>query len=166
MCKSSLQLLALYYTLAILVSRSGASSPLDPRARFDLCSANFLKQNNTDGAVDLYGNSVSSMDQAWGMRYATCYTRCGNGWQRAPWLSISAYLATWLIPWIALVGQLPFQTSSWINDCLSAGLMIGSPVCRRGGSHDRLSNSRHALPRPYLIEFAMGPQKMSPGGSR
>ena len=103
-------------------------SPLDPVGRFDLCKAGFLSQTNTTGAVDIHGNPVTSINDAQGMNYATCYSLCGNGWQRDPWLSISAYLATWLIPWIALVGQLPFQTRSWIHDCLSASLMIGTPI--------------------------------------
>jgi hypothetical protein len=104
------------------------ASPLGPIARFDLCKASFLNQTNTTGAVDLHGNPVSSIGDAQGMTYPICYKRCGDGWQRDPWLSISAYLATWLIPWIALVGQLPFQTRSWIHDCLSASLMIGTPI--------------------------------------
>ena len=115
------------FFLLLATSISG-TSPFDPTARFDLCKAHFLNQTNATGAVDINGNPVSSIDDAQGMNYATCYSLCGAGWQPDPWLSISAYLATWLLPWIALVGQLPFQTRSWKHDCLSACLMIGTPI--------------------------------------
>lgn len=120
--------ISLFVLFSLLSGTVLGGSPLDPHARFDLCKADFLNQTDPTGAVDIHGHPVASIDDAQGMNYATCYSRCGDGWQRDPWLSISAYLATWLIPWIALVGQLPFQTRSWIHDCLSASLMIGTPI--------------------------------------
>lgn len=127
--------------LAILLSLSGAS-PFDPSANFGQCKANFLNGGETSGAVDLYGNNVSSLHTAQGLRYPECYSLCGDGWQREPWLQVSAYLATWLFPWIALVGQLPFQTSWWFADCLSASLVVGSPILAMQSLLLTLSNSR------------------------
>lgn len=117
------------------------SSPLDSNARFDLCQAAFLNQTNTDGAVDINGDNVTSMADAQGMKSYKCYANCGNGWQPDPWLQVSSYIATWLFPWVALVGQLPFQTRSWTKDWLSAGLMIGSPILGMYSLLVTLSNS-------------------------
>ena len=120
--------LGIWLLLVVLARSAIGTSPLDPTAHFDTCKSTFLNQTNATGAVDINGNPVSSIADAQGMTDATCYSLCGNGWQPDPWLSISAYLATWLIPWIALVGQLPFQTRNWVDDCLSACLMIGTPI--------------------------------------
>jgi hypothetical protein len=126
--------------VVVLVVLSDAN-PLSPTARFDLCKPAFLNQTNTTGAVDIGGNNVTSMDQAQGMRYPECLEDCGNGWQPDPWLQVSSYLATWLFPWVALVGQLPFQTRSWKKDWLSASLMIGSPILGMYSLVITLSNS-------------------------
>ena len=118
-----LLILVFYFLLTL-----SAASPLDPVANFDQCKIDYFARNLTEGAVDLDGNNVTSLQLADGMRYPQCYSLCGNGWQPYTWLQISSYLATWLFPWLALVGQLPFQTGSWFQDCLSASLMVGSPV--------------------------------------
>jgi hypothetical protein len=135
-----LSLCLITFSFAILIAVSSAS-PLDPSAQFDVCKDNFLNQSNTTGAVDLYGNPVSSILDAQGMTYATCYALCGDGWQPDSWLTVSAYLATWLLPWIALVGQLPFQTRNWKHDCLSACLMTGTPILAMHSLILTLSNS-------------------------
>jgi hypothetical protein len=106
----------------------GIASPLDPTADLDQCKIDFLNLNTTVGAVDLYGHNVTSLQQIDGIRHSECDSLCGNGWQPYSWLQISSYLGTWLLPWIALVGQLPFQTKGQVHDCLSAILMVGSPI--------------------------------------
>ena len=124
----NLAALVLIFALIYSLISLSIASPLDPTADLDQCKIDFLNRNTTVGAVDRHGNNVTSLQQIDGIRYSECTSLCGNGWQPYSWLQISSYLGTWLFPWLALVGQLPFQTKGRIHDCLSAILMVGSPV--------------------------------------
>jgi hypothetical protein len=81
-----------------------------------------------DGAVDRYGNLVSTLDKIEGVRFPECEIMCGTGWQRENWDDIFNSLSGWLLPWLALTAQLPFQTRDKLRDLGSVFLVIGSPI--------------------------------------
>ena len=81
-----------------------------------------------EGVVDRDGNSVDSVSLMKGLQFAQCKAVCGTSVQQMEWKIFSSQLATWLLPWIALAAQLPFQTQSQPHDILSVLLVFGSPI--------------------------------------
>jgi hypothetical protein len=55
------------------------------------------------------GNSSIGPDPGVNITYAQCVATCGgNGIGDFDWMSFSQNFSTWLLPWIALIFQLPF----------------------------------------------------------
>ncbi|KAJ7136662.1 hypothetical protein C8R44DRAFT_868788 [Mycena epipterygia] len=63
----------------------------------------------------------------WGITAEACRTNCGNLTQSVEFSSSVVSITTWLLPWVALIAQLPFEASGWM-DLLSGFLCVGSPV--------------------------------------
>jgi hypothetical protein len=80
------------------------------------------------GTVDRYGNLVNTLDKIEGVRFPECEIMCGTGWQREKWDDIFNSLSGWLLPWLALTAQLPFQTRDKVRDLGSVFLVIGCPI--------------------------------------
>jgi hypothetical protein len=80
------------------------------------------------GTVDRDGNLVNTLDKIEGVRFPECEIMCGTGWQREQWDDIFNSLSGWLLPWLALTAQLPFQTRDKVRDLGSVFLVIGSPI--------------------------------------
>jgi hypothetical protein len=123
-------LVALFVTLLLSLRFSH-----DPEIDFPNCQAAI--QNGSaiadrlityDGTVDRYGNLVSTVDKIEGVRFPECEIMCGTGWQRENWDDIFNSLSGWLLPWLALTAQLPFQTRDKLRDLGSVFLVIGSPI--------------------------------------
>ncbi|KAJ7136667.1 hypothetical protein C8R44DRAFT_868792 [Mycena epipterygia] len=120
----------------------------------DSCAATFnctsegllnkLAQPIAASAACLANGSMSP--DVWGITAKVCQENCGTGilrqvrsphsshddgshsWSKSVEFSSSAItIATWLLPWVALIAQLPFEASGWM-DLLSGFLCVGSPV--------------------------------------
>jgi hypothetical protein len=117
------------------------------------CAARF--NCTSGGLVDIFGEAIScpanatiqSTPAVWGITYAACEASCGMDVlrqvrsresphgsplivvraQRIDFTTATIPLTTWLLPWIALVAQLPFEANGWMN-LLSACLCLGSPA--------------------------------------
>lgn len=50
--------------------------------------------------------------QAAGMSYTTCKEQCGRGPESFAWGTFAQQFSAWLLPWLALVSQLPFGAAS------------------------------------------------------
>ncbi|KAJ6495238.1 hypothetical protein C8R45DRAFT_1094898 [Mycena sanguinolenta] len=89
------------------------------------------------GLVNILGQAIScpanstiqSTPNIWGITYEACEAECGldKVVQSLSFASAAVPLTTWLLPWIALIAQLPFEAGGWM-DLLSAFLCVGSPV--------------------------------------
>ncbi|KAF7326124.1 hypothetical protein MKEN_00463900 [Mycena kentingensis (nom. inval.)] len=92
------------------------------------------------GLVDVNGNltscpadstnlTIAAHPEIWGITYTVCEQFCGMDKivQRVDFSGATLPLTTWLLPWIALTAQLPFETGGW-HDLLSACMCIGSPA--------------------------------------
>ncbi|KAF7349890.1 hypothetical protein MVEN_01289600 [Mycena venus] len=103
----------------------------------DACKAAFNCTSN--GLVDISGKvtsatcavngSIVADGRVWGITAQACYTNCGSDMlrQSIEFSPSAITIATWLLPWIALIAQLPFEANGWL-DLLSAGLCVGSPM--------------------------------------
>ncbi|KAJ7136661.1 hypothetical protein C8R44DRAFT_868787 [Mycena epipterygia] len=120
----------------------------------DSCAATF--NCTSEGLVNKLGETIiapaacltngSMSPEVWGITAKVCQENCGTGilrqvrsphsshddgshsWSKSVEFSPSAVtIATWLLPWVALIAQLPFEASGWM-DLLSGFLCVGSPV--------------------------------------
>jgi len=95
-------------------------SSLAMAANHTQCLEDF-KQNSTSsevGGVDFRGQPVSPAE-AVGLTYETCVARCGTGWETFDWKEFAQMFSAWLLPWLALLSQLPFGSSSYADDFVS-----------------------------------------------
>ncbi|KAF7341784.1 hypothetical protein MSAN_02033000 [Mycena sanguinolenta] len=99
------------------------------------CAARF--NCSSSGLVNFHGQATScpangtiqSAPYIWGITFAACQAECGTDRlvQSIDFSSAAVPLATWLLPWIGLIAQLPFEADGWM-DLLSACLCVGSPA--------------------------------------
>ncbi|KAG6817372.1 hypothetical protein H0H87_009559 [Tephrocybe sp. NHM501043] len=80
------------------------------------------------GGTDNRGHPISNISNATAMTYNLCVTACGSGSERFHWDTFSQQFGAWLLPWLALISQLPFGTHSLLQNLLSVLLTIGSPT--------------------------------------
>ncbi|KAF8206843.1 hypothetical protein K438DRAFT_1904917 [Mycena galopus ATCC 62051] len=62
------------------------------------------------------------------MSYALCVQTCGRGPHFRPWDVFSQSFSTWLLPFLALVSQLPFGANNRLDNFMSIMLNVGSPT--------------------------------------
>jgi hypothetical protein len=77
---------------------------------------------------DQNGNPTSNFSEAWGISYYSCKVLCAGGSKFIDWNVFSLQFGSWLLPWLALTAQLPFETKSKSTNLQSLFLAIGSPI--------------------------------------
>ncbi|KAJ6559554.1 hypothetical protein B0H19DRAFT_103792 [Mycena capillaripes] len=98
------------------------------------CAARF--NCTSPGLVDISGNAIScnstiqSTPAIWGITYGACKASCGMDILRQGinFSEATIPLTTWLLPWVALIAQLPFEASDTWTNILSGFLCVGSPA--------------------------------------
>jgi hypothetical protein len=95
---------------------------------FEQCFSN-LQQNggNITGGTDNNGRPVP-MTNATGITYARCVESCGPGQEPFSWGVFSQQFSSWLLPWLALISQLPFGAILPTDNLISVFLTVGSPA--------------------------------------
>ncbi|KAG1899714.1 uncharacterized protein F5891DRAFT_1128891 [Suillus fuscotomentosus] len=96
----------------------------------------FLLKNHANGRLDPSGlvngngGNVLSSDimNAVGFTYHTCLSQCSSGTQSPIWANMSQQFGTWLLPYLALISQLPFGARHRVDNLMSAILTVGSLV--------------------------------------
>ncbi|KIK58770.1 hypothetical protein GYMLUDRAFT_245854 [Collybiopsis luxurians FD-317 M1] len=81
-----------------------------------------------DAGVDNSGRPVSNIQDATAIRYEVCVTACGSGAQSFSWSDFSTEFSSWVLPWLALLSQLPFGANDNLKNFFSVVLTIGSPT--------------------------------------
>ncbi|RPD78553.1 hypothetical protein L226DRAFT_503087 [Lentinus tigrinus ALCF2SS1-7] len=82
----------------------------------------------TDGVTDNHGNPISSVSQANAVSYGLCVRACGAGPEAFDWPAFYQQFSSWLLPYLALLSQLPFGAESRLSNLTSVLLTVGSPV--------------------------------------
>ena len=93
-------------------------SSLAVAANFTHCLESFKNDPNATGGVDALGLPTSPA-QAVGLTYKTCTERCGSGAESFNWREFAQLFSAWLLPWLALVSQLPFGSGNYLDDFIS-----------------------------------------------
>lgn len=95
---------------------------------FTQCLQDVQKGLYGDNAgVDNSGRTVPNSN-ATAIPYELCVSACGGGPEAFNWSDFSNEFSAWLLPWLALLSQLPFGANDKLENFLSVILAIGSPV--------------------------------------
>ena len=97
--------------LLLFVSSTAAS------VNFPKCLNDF-RNSSSSGGVGYDGAPVPSQD-ATGLTYDACRQHCGRGPESFNWTVFSQQFSAWLLPWLALVSQLPFGAESRLDNLIS-----------------------------------------------
>ncbi|KAG1719920.1 uncharacterized protein EDB91DRAFT_376648 [Suillus paluster] len=103
---------------------------------FTVCLINFRNNANqtldSSGLVDANGANIPNVSSdilnAIGFTYDTCLSQCGEGTEKPTWANTSQQFGAWLLPYLALIFQLPFGARHRVDNLMSAILTVGSPV--------------------------------------
>ncbi|KAF9233589.1 hypothetical protein BU15DRAFT_53665, partial [Melanogaster broomeanus] len=71
---------------------------------------------------------VASISNATAITIGACYSQCGSGQEPFDWPRFSQEFAAWLLPYLALISQLPFGARNRLDNFMSALLAVGSPT--------------------------------------
>lgn len=80
------------------------------------------------GGTDNRGRPVSNIANATAITYELCTKACGTGSEAFMWSVFSQQFSSWLLPWLALVSQLPFGSDDKLDNLVSMFLTVGSPT--------------------------------------
>jgi hypothetical protein len=90
-----------------------------------------IRANKTgqSGGVDSAGHPISNITDAMGITYGRCIEWCSAAPENFDFPTFSRKFTAWLLPWLALISQMPFNGSnSKGDDILSVVLAVGSPT--------------------------------------
>jgi hypothetical protein len=79
------------------------------------------------GGTDNQGNPVPDITTATSITYELCIRACGKGGGAFSWSAFSQQFSAWLLPWLALLSQLPFGSRYKWDNLMSVILALGSP---------------------------------------
>lgn len=130
----ALALLLLVYSVDIVAGLDWTQCFLDIKA-----SANVT--NNLVGLLDGNGHPVSNIADATAISYSLCTSACGSG-RNPQWPVLSQDFSSWLLPYLALISQLPFGADDRLDSVMSAVLTVGSPALAGYSLFITLLNSR------------------------
>jgi hypothetical protein len=103
--------------------------PVAASVNFDSCILEV--RNGTYGSVggtDNNGHPVLDISKATGITYDLCIRACGASSEPFVWPTFAQQVGTWLLPWLALVSQLPFGANDKLDNLVSVFLTVGSPT--------------------------------------
>ncbi|KAF7971205.1 hypothetical protein HWV62_21898 [Athelia sp. TMB] len=109
-----------------------AAQELNATTNFQLCLQNVTNPTspwyNSSGGRDINGGNLTSMAGASAISYSLCIEACGAGPEPFNWPDFSQQFSAWLLPWLALISQLPFGAKLRSENMMSVLLTVGSPT--------------------------------------
>ncbi|PVF92989.1 hypothetical protein CPB86DRAFT_829638 [Serendipita vermifera] len=147
---TSLLALALLATSKPVISAESFSPwPPRPKANLTQCIKDIL--NHTLAyepfLVAPNGSRTFNTTEAIGTDYATCKEYCGTSATPFQWSLFSPQFTGWLLPFLALTAQLPYESDGTWHDLMSLFLTIGSPQLAMYSLALTILNSRYAKRR-------------------
>lgn len=90
----------------------------------------FTNAPNNTFLYDQQGRPTGILANAWGISYHSCKVLCGTEDNTGyyDWGFLSQSVSSWLLPWLALTAQLPFETKDKITNFTALLLALGSPA--------------------------------------
>ncbi len=93
----------------------------------DQCLKSLHMSNSTMKPLNNFGQPTNR-DSATAVSYADCIAHCGETGKRFQWAVFSQQFSAWLLPWLALISQLPYGSQYPKQDFVAMLLTIGSPT--------------------------------------
>jgi len=87
------------------------------------CLIDFTASNTTVGGVDCNGMHATDPKDIVGLTYEACKSWCGTKQESFDWSVFSQQFSAWLLPWLALVSQLPFGAGNHLDNLISGTLL-------------------------------------------
>ncbi|KAK1230946.1 hypothetical protein PQX77_005920 [Marasmius sp. AFHP31] len=90
-----------------------------------------LVRNNTFGphaGMDNHGGFPTNVSDATAIPYEVCIERCGTGPTAFDWSPFAQEFSAWLLPYLALLSQLPFGAHDRWDNLIAVLLTVGSPA--------------------------------------
>ena len=98
-------------------------------ANFRQCLSDIQKlPQGTTGGLDNEGHPVANISTATAITYQLCVSACGEGQEAFQWSVFAQRFSAWLLPWLALISQLPFGARLKSENLVSMLLAVGSPT--------------------------------------
>jgi len=82
----------------------------------------------TSGGTDHQGRPAPLNASTTAISYHLCREACGTGPEPIQWSVFSQQFSSWLLPWLALVSQLPFGANDKLENLTAMLLTVGSPT--------------------------------------
>jgi hypothetical protein len=95
---------------------------------FLVCMENVLNSGSFEGTVDMNGNPTANTSLITGITYDRCVADCGPGPVDFDWYTFSQQFTSWLLPWLAVISQLPYGTRDALSSFVAVILTVGSPT--------------------------------------
>ena len=120
-----------------------------------VCLQNALN-STLGGTVDQNGNPTTNISQIVGITYDRCVAACGYGPVGFYWPGFSAQFTSWLLPWLALISQLPYGSGEALSNCIAVLLAVGSPTLAAYSLALAVLSNRWMVKRFELITYPNG----------
>jgi hypothetical protein len=146
-------ILSVILLVLVLIDCSNAA------VNFSQCLADVqLYANETQDTSSLRFNNgslvpVQSIFNATAMTIGACYSQCGTGQESFDWQTFSQDFGAWLLPFLALISQLPFGAKYQPDNLMSAVLTVGSPALAGYSLFLTLLNTRWINKRFSRIDY-------------
>lgn len=88
------------------------------------CLIDFKASNTTVGGIDSNGMPATDPKDVIGLTYEACTSWCGTKQESFDWSVFSQQFSAWLLPWLALVSQLPFGAANRLDNLTSGTLPL------------------------------------------
>jgi len=88
-------------------------------ANFTECLTSFRNNDTLVGGTDHKGDPVNDPKLAVGLTYKACISLCGREQEKFDWTIFSQQFSAWLLPWLALVSQIPFGAENRLDNLIS-----------------------------------------------
>jgi len=88
---------------------------------FTQCLIDFRDSDATEGGTNYHGVNVSNPREAVALTYNACLEWCGSGWEAFNCSVFFQQFSAWLLPWLALISQLPFGAETYLDNLISGG---------------------------------------------
>jgi hypothetical protein len=114
----------------VLVLALGSLNCVSAAVNFTQClvdAQNLYGNATIEGLVDNNGKPVPAF-AATALSYSYCKSECGSHPEAFDWNQFSQQFSAWLLPWLALLSQLPFGANDPLSNLMALVLTVGSPV--------------------------------------
>jgi len=103
-------------------------APTSSAVDFHQCLVSINNSTTLTGKTDHHGNPLPPTSNVTAITYDLCVSECGTGQEPFKWTIFSQQFCTWLLPWLALLSQLPFGANDKFDNLESMLLTLGSPT--------------------------------------